>query len=46
MKQSTERKFLAVVYWGVLLLGMGFMLYSSHSTCASKLAPAHKYCVD
>ena len=46
MKHSTERKVLAAVYWGVLVVGIGFMLYSSHADCTSKLAPTHKYCVD
>lgn len=46
MKRDNERKALVVVYWLVLLLGAGFMLYSTHATCTSKLAPAHKYCTD
>lgn len=46
MKPANEKKLLAIIYWGVLLLGMGFMLYSTQATCESVLAPAHKYCVD
>lgn len=46
MNDKNERKLLAALYWGVLILGAGFMLYSSHATCTSKLAPTHKYCVD
>ena len=46
MKPNTERKILAALYWGVILLGAGFMLYSTQSTCESVLAPAHKYCAD
>lgn len=46
MKPDSEKRFLAAVYWIVLLLGMGFMLYSTQTTCESVLAPAHKYCAD
>lgn len=46
MNDKNERKFLVALYWGVILLGAGFMLYSTQSTCESVLAPAHKYCVD
>lgn len=30
MKQDSERKFLAIMYWTVVLLGAGYMLYSSY----------------
>lgn len=46
MKPDSEKRFLAAVYWVVLLLGAGFMLYSTQATCESVLAPTHKYCAD
>ena len=46
MKPDSERKFLTMMYWTVVLLGAGFMLYSSYATCGSMLAPEHKYCAD
>lgn len=45
-RHSKLDKLLSVVVVSLVVLGAGFILYSTQATCESALAPAHAMCTD